>query len=588
MKKFITTLTLGVTFLLNACSTTAPCVIVTQNDTKEPTKSEETPQKEPNAELIINTLNQIQFSLSKIMATRNKVVLETELSNVLNHIDPQSLENDELIGAYEYLLNTLVKLKMTQSQRDALSIEIEKKRDNVKWEAVSNIGNAIIMAGTNLAKGTIEAAVAAETGGATAPLAAKDIAKALVPLANMSIFTMLNIKKLHGEITTDSIIRSMALDDTELEAIDHERISLFTASARSLKGMDKSKNVSLIQENEMKAFGELITKLDDPSNVGYVLNILENSGYKQKFQNFVPYQHALIKAYSIKNDPSSYNKMKLFYASTKGNSSIYNKQNPYARESARYMAIMAVQESDNTSLKEYITDLRDAYPQIAEEKIDFHLFAFPIYLTLGLKDDAKNTLEFLKGARELNRESEWNYLYYCKETSIGDSTFCNKAERVWNKIQALNLETLDSNSVHYGCFFREDYKDSTTVIQTEENLNEHEIKENEVGLKNKTINVLKKGGKVVYEFTEKVADSVGKTVNDILDSEKDNCLVAASNKESKDNYNAKGTVLQIRTIVNIKDSLYTLKAHKYGDRVDDKNRSKTNSGLVIDELKYKF
>ena len=351
-------------FILAVCTSTAFSVTTAENEVKE------SPKNEQNTEQIVENLNQIQFSLSKIMATRNKAVLEAELSDVLNHIDPQSLGNDEVIGAYEYLLNTLAKLKMTQSQRDALAIEIKRKRSNVKWEAASNIGNAIIASGLQLTKAAAAAAAAAATGGATIPAATKDVGAALSTLANMTVFTLLNIKKLHSEITTDSVIRFMALDDAELEAIDHERISLFVASARALKDRDKSEN--LIQENEMTAFGELITMLDDSTNVGYVLNILENEGYRKKFENFAPYQHALIKAYFLKNDGLSYNKMKDFYDSTKGNHNVYNKQNPLARESARYMAIMALRNSDTKSLENYFNDLKNAIPQIPEEKIKFH------------------------------------------------------------------------------------------------------------------------------------------------------------------------------------------------------------------------
>ena len=584
MKRYFAPLTLSLLFLLNACAT-APSVVAQQNEVQGTPKKEDVSQEAPNTELIISNLNQIQFSLSKIMATRNKAVLEAELSDVLNHIDPQSLGNDELISAYEYLLNTLVNLKMTQSERDALAIEIQNRRANVKWEAVSNIGNAIIAAGTHLAKAAGETAIAVETGGATAPAATKDYGAALTPLANMAVFTLLNIKKLHGEITTDSVIRSMALDDAELEAIDHERINLFVASARALKDAPKSGSVSLIQENEMRAFGELVTMLDDPSNVGYVLNILENEGYKHKFKNFAPYQHALIKAYFIKKDSSSYNnKMKGFYESIKASPDIYNKQHPYARESARYMAIMAIQYSDAASLKKYINDLREAIPQIPEEKINFHFFAFPIYAALGQMDDAKNSLEFLKNVGELTRESRWNYQYYCKLTKIGDNEFCKNAESVWADIDSLTIDKIDSNSIQYGCFLREAGVKDSIDYQVLENPYEYEIKRENVGVINKTVNAAKKGLTSVKSTVKNVVNFV----DDVLDKEENKCLDALESKDSINAYNKNNGILQIRTIVTIKKSQYTLKAHKYGDRINDKDKTGSKGELVIDELKYKF
>ena len=591
MKRYFAPLTLSLLFLLNACASTAPSVVAQQNEVQGTPKKEDVSQEAPNTELIISNLNQIQFSLSKIMATRNKAVLEAELSDVLNHIDPQSLGNDELISAYEYLLNTLVNLKMTQSERDALAIEIQNRRANVKWEAVSNIGNAIIAAGTHLAKAAGETAIAAETGGATAPAAIKDFAAALTPLANMAVFTLLNIKKLHGEITTDSVIRSMALDDAELEAIDHERINLFVASARALKDAPKSGSVSLIQENEMRAFGELVTMLDDPSNVGYVLNILENEGYKQKFNNFAPYQHALIKAYFIKKDSSSYNnKMKGFYESIKASPDIYNKQHPYARESARYMAIMAIQYSDAASLKKYINDLREAIPQIPEEKINFHFFAFPAYMILKQKDEARYSLEFLKNAGELTRESKWNYQYYCKLDT--NKSFCQKADSVWAALDSLKIDKMESSSIRYGCFLRETVVNDSIDYQILENPYEYEINKDNIGIINKTVNAAKDGLTTIYGKAKGVAKKIVDFSMDVLDTKEKECSKAQESKDTTtiNMYNSKNDNLQIRTIVTIDAPLYTLKAHKYGDRINAKNKDKTGSKgeLVIDELKYKF
>ena len=567
-------------FILAVCTSTAFSVTTVENEVKESPKSEQ------NTEQIVENLNQIQFSLSKIMATRNKAVLEAELSDVLNHIDPQSLGNDEVIGAYEYLLNTLAKLKMTQSQRDALAIEIKRKRSYVKWEAASNIGNAIIASGLQLTKAASAAAAAAATGGATIPAATKDVGAALSTLANMTVFTLLNIKKLHSEITTDSVIRFMALDDAELEAIDHERRSLFVASARALKDRDKSEN--LIQENEMTAFGELITMLDDSTNVGYVLNILENEGYRKKFENFAPYQHALIKAYFLKNDGLSYNKMKDFYDSTKGNHNVYNKQNPLARESARYMAIMALRNSDTKSLENYFNDLKNAIPQIPEEKINFHFFAFPIYMILRQEDNAKNSLEFLKKAGQLTKESPWNYQYYCKLTDKGNPNFCKKADSVWKAIDSLKIDSKDSEHIRYGCFF----KDAVDTIDYEvlENTYEYEITKENTGIIKKTLNASKKGFSYVYGSVVNVVNNTVDFANDVLDKDEKKCLeTLESNDTTKINeYNAKSTHLQIRTIITTETPLYTLKAHKYGDRANDRGKTRPANGLVIETLKYKF
>ena len=585
MKRFFSICAFISTSLLLACSSTTPNVTAKQNEVKETPKKEDIFPKAPNTELIISNLNQIQFSLSKIMATRNKAVLEAELSDVLNNIDPQSLENDELISAYEYLLNTLVKLKMTQSERDALAIEIKNRRANVKWEAISNIGNAIIVAGTHLTKAAGETAIAAETGGATAPAAIKDVAAALTPLANMGAFTLLNIKKLHGEITTDSVIRSMALDDAELEAIDHERISLFVASARALK--DNTKSGNLIQENEMKAFGKLITMLDDSTNVGYVLNILENDGYKKKFQKFAPYQHALIKAYFIKNDTSSYNKMKKFYDSTKDGSNIYNEQNPYARESTRYMAIMSIQNSDTASLKKYFNDLKNTIPQIPEEKINFHFFAYPVYIALGQMEEAKNSLEFLKNAGELTRESKWHYQYYCKlKPQKRDSSFCKKADSVWKAIDSQKI----TNSVRYGCFLREPTVPAAEEYQLQNNTYDYEIKEENVGIINKTFNVSKKLANYIDSLAKKITNKAVDAAKDAWDYPEKNCFETAKTNDTTqiNEFNTQNTPLQIRAIISINNSLYTLKAHKYGDRTNDKCQTEPANGFVIDELKYKF
>ena len=230
-----------------------------------------------------NYLNYIQYSTSKIIKSRSKVAIDAERFDIFNNIKNENLRHDDLIEAYDNLLNTLANLEMSKQNRDLLELDIKNRRNNAIWQAASSLGNRAIATGS----------AGAATGGIGAAVA----------LAGIIVNTGINYVRTQNEISNESLKKNLEINYSEEEALNRQQANLFTAQAKVFKDKEHNKEIGLIRQDPMKLFTDLLVKYDqknfDEQNQDFF--IAELSDYEKKtWALFQPYQEFFVKLYSDK------------------------------------------------------------------------------------------------------------------------------------------------------------------------------------------------------------------------------------------------------------------------------------------------
>ena len=100
-------------------------------------------------------MNQIQYSLLTVQHYKSRAVLEKEYDNIICKIDKTKLadENGDAIEAYSNLLETLTELKLSENEKQFLSLQAEKERKQAVNKILTGSASAVGMVAIAFANG---------------------------------------------------------------------------------------------------------------------------------------------------------------------------------------------------------------------------------------------------------------------------------------------------------------------------------------------------------------------------------------------------------------------------------------------------
>lgn len=398
-----------------------------------------------------NYLNYIQYSTSKIIKSNSKVAIDAERFDVLNHIKKEGLGNEDLIEAYANLLNTMKNYEMGNNKRELLKLDIENRRRNAFWQAASNLGNSVIAAGT----------ISAGSGGTGA----------IAALAGVFVNTGVNYVRTQNEISDDSLKKSLELFSGELSSLRDQQINLFEATAKVFKNRESDEDLSLIRENAMNQFTDLLVEYDKKNfeEQNQDVFIAKLSDYdKQNWILFQPYHEFFVKLYGDKyvkswnlciaeggNDKECSNKVDnaaldsaivhyndLRYISTKSKFNIFVKENGIMKNaSKRLLQPLLIQGKKYAGVIDVvISDLeRSVDKEDAIELADSRFLIYTAYLSLGKKEKAKAVFSKLERTAAVKKSDRMYHVHHCNEMNEKND-FCEKATEMWNVLDSVGNE----------------------------------------------------------------------------------------------------------------------------------------------------
>jgi len=312
----------------------------------------------------IELLNNIQFSVSKVVNSRSKGVLEDEFSGVLNTISPASLQDGNIIEAYQALLNNLTELKLSESEKEQLLKQQEAQRKNAVFGVFNSFGS--ILTGVNPAQ-----------------------------IAYVALNAGLNYARAVNDANMQASEKNFSIDQAELKTIDDMRSSLFISSAKVFSG--KTNSVSgLISEVEMKDFAKTAIIVEQADKAEVSRNLASLQSKKRSFESFAPYWATLGDAYKKLEMYSSaleaYDKFESLMADNK-----VFRTNPYYLSVAKNrIAIMLQEEStDYTLINQYAQIVKENTPNVQTNLDDMYYFLCSVYAYTHNDAEALSSMKYL-------------------------------------------------------------------------------------------------------------------------------------------------------------------------------------------------
>lgn len=571
-----------------------------------------------------NYLNYIQYSTSKIIKSRSKVAIDAERFDIFNNIKNENLRHDDLIEAYDNLLNTLANLEMSKQNRDLLELDIKNRRNNAIWQAASSLGNSVIAAGgwqaaSNLGNRAIATGSAgAATGGIGAAVA----------LAGIIVNTGINYVRTQNEISNDSLKKNLEINYSEEEALNRQQANLFTAQAKVFKDKEHNKEISLIRQDPMKLFTDLLVKYDqknfDEQNQDFF--IAELSDYEKKtWALFQPYQEFFVKLYSDKYIKTwnaciaegrseqqcmnnidhaaldsaimHYNNLRFICKNTRLN--IFTEQNPILKNSSKKMLHSLLTQSNKYAkmIENTISELeRSVVKENSMELSDSRYLIYTAYLSLGKIDEAKDVFSKLEKTGTVKKTDRMYYTHHCSIIKEKND-FCKNSAKMWMLLDNIGGEEY-RNYEDYECL--EISRDFQVKEQSEEKKNSSSkiINKDNVGFGNKIMYYAGKGGKLVKDgatFVVNKIQAIAKDVyDDVVDTPEKECFAEIDRiKEQKDNpqkiyFGDEGQVF-LNTFYEIDNPMYFFRGHK---KIDDEKLKAyvfvNQNNVVFDSLGFKF
>ena len=118
-------------------------------------------------------LNYLQYNIYQIKQNPNQIVAEREISTIINRVKPDSLKNDDIIAAYEDLIDRVSDIKILDKQKSEAEELTQLERQQALLTSISgfnpkffigdptaivlNIAFAALNSGLNYASSTSQA-----------------------------------------------------------------------------------------------------------------------------------------------------------------------------------------------------------------------------------------------------------------------------------------------------------------------------------------------------------------------------------------------------------------------------------------------
>ena len=439
-----------------SCGTGSSNGVQSLSESSTETKQDNAYEKELDYNRIANYLNYIQYSTSKIIKSHNKVAIDAERFDILNNIKSENLRNDDLIEAYENLLNTLANLEMSKHDRDRLTLDIENRRNNAIWQAASSLGNSVIAAG----------GAGAATGGTGA----------IAALAGVIVNTGINYVRTQNEISRDSLKEALEINSSEQAVLRAQQTNLFSAQAKTFRNKESDKEIGLIRENPMNLFTDLLVKYDQKSfdEQNQDIFIAELSDYENKtWTLFQPYHEFFVELYSdkyIKSWNACIAKVKdkkdksekecidntdhaaldsaithyndLIEISKNSKLNIFTEQNPIIKSSSKKllqplltqgnkyagMVEIVISELERSVVKENPTELSDS-----------RFLIYTAQLSLGNIEKAKDVFSKLERTGTVKKTDRMYYTHHCNIIK-DENDFCKNSTEMWKVLDNIGSE----------------------------------------------------------------------------------------------------------------------------------------------------
>ena len=307
-------------------------------------------------------MNQVQYTTSNIIQTKDREILTQEFDFIINQIDKSKLYDYTIKNSYVDLLETIKQLKLSENER-FFAIEMnERERKQAYTKALSSFGS-VFNAGVN------PYALAAS-------------------IAYAGISAGLNIANAKYEADNKLKEQLFKIDQKELEYIDELRKNLFS----SYTDVITSYKIPIkyeIAETEMKDFiKQLFDKKDNHKDL---IRILESK--KNTFEYFPVYWFQLGAQYQFSGNVSKALECYEHFENLKSGYS-YLKTDPYyiavAKNKIEILRSEGLEKNKHQILK-YLQVIEDNL--IPENESENRVFLAGVYFQLGQNAKAKSLLK---------------------------------------------------------------------------------------------------------------------------------------------------------------------------------------------------
>ena len=325
-------------------------------------------------------MNQIQYSLLTVQHYKSRAVLEKEYDNIICKIDKTKLadENGDAIEAYSNLLETLTELKLSENEKQFLSLQAEKERKQAVNKILTGSASAVGMAAIAFANGN--------------PL------QAVSGLLFTGVSGVFNYRNAVNQTENSLNAELFRISQADIHLLDGERNSLFKTYSRFITKYKIPKKYE-IKEDQMKWLVESLDNLDAASKV----RLLETK--KDIFALFTPFWFELGSAYQ---EAGNDKKAKECYAEFEKQKKKYSiiDNDTYYTELAKNMIKMCHDSDKMNKIKPYI-EIIEADQTVASEN-ENRLYLAHLYYSLGEEESAREKLrlimddsrEYVAAARE--------------------------------------------------------------------------------------------------------------------------------------------------------------------------------------------
>ncbi len=367
----------------------------------------------------VELINYIQFSVAKIINGKSKGLLEDEFNSVINNINPTSLQDPELISAYDLLLSTLTELKLSENQKEHTLKVLERKKKNAVTNCLNSFGS-IFVPGTN-------------------PLTL------LASTAYTGISAVLNYRRVVNEVKIEGEEEFFEINQNDIEYIDSLRANLFIATAKVFANRSNSVE-GLISENTMKQFAEAVNKISE-SKANAKSSLVFLDAAENDLSLFPPYWLArAIADYKSGSENKAYVEYLDKFNELNSNNPIF-KKNPYCIEAAKLViestnSILTSSPSNNELIeqaKEKISksiEIIKNNTQSIQSDLDNMNFDFvQLYEQIGDFDNAEKCIKYLEGRQLISSSSRLKLQCKLLQNKVSDIKTISLMEKVFCAVE---------------------------------------------------------------------------------------------------------------------------------------------------------
>lgn len=307
-------------------------------------------------------MNQVQYTTSNIIQTKDREILTQEFDFIINQIDKSKLYDYTIKNSYVDLLNAIKELKLSENERYFVIEMNERERKQSYTRALSSFGSVF------------------NAGFSPYSLVAS--------IAYAGISAGLNIANAKYEADNKLKEQLFKIDQEELEVIDDLRIKLFRYYTDVIT-LYKIPTKYEIMESEMKDFIRILAeKKDNPKDL---IRTLESK--KSKFEFFPVYWYQLGAQYQLSGNSSKALECYGQFEKLKSNYS-YLKTDPYYISVAKNKIEILRKdniEKNRQQIIHYLGIIENNL--IPENESENRVFLAGVYFQLGQNSKAKSLLK---------------------------------------------------------------------------------------------------------------------------------------------------------------------------------------------------